>query len=136
MEQNTEQLIYHHTALLVTSIREAAEEYAAVFGQAQVSDIFTVSTQKVQVCFVQNGPNSYIELVAPLSDDSPVMQLLRKKHSYYHLGYKVQNIQRCVAQLEKLNYKALSYYSSEAFGGNTCIFMFTPSGHLIELIAY
>jgi len=127
-------LKYHHTALLVEKIKEAREHYQELFGSHNISPVYTVTSQKVRVCFVRNGKDSFIELVEPETDDSPVLNLLKKKFSYYHLGYKVKNIKNAVILLEKLNYKALEFYNSEAFEGKLCIFLYTPQGHLIELI--
>lgn len=129
-----EGLTFHHVALLVENMEEALVAYADLFGQDSISEIYTVTAQKVKVCFVKNGPDTYIELVAPMGDDAPVLGLLKKKHSYYHIGYKVRGIQEAVNKLEQMNYKAMAYYNSEAFGGHTCAFLFTPGGHLIELI--
>ena len=127
-------LTYHHTALLVNDMDEAIQHFKEIFGSEQISPVYTVSTQKVRICFVRNGKDTFIELVEPATDDSPVINLIKKKHSYYHLGYKVKNIKKQLEILEKLNYKVLEAYKSEAFNGNTCVFLFTPQGHLIELI--
>ena len=60
--------------------------------------------------------------------------LLKKRISYYHIGYKVSNILATTKKLEALNYKLMGEFSSEAFGGGKCVFLFTPEAHLIELI--
>jgi methylmalonyl-CoA/ethylmalonyl-CoA epimerase len=127
-------LKYHHVGLLVESIEESIEHYSALFGKFNVSDIFVIQSQKVKVCFVKNAHDSYIELVQPLGEDSVVAKLLKKRMSYYHLGYKVANIENAVTELEQLNYKPMEYFNSEAFNGKRCIFLFTPETHLIELI--
>lgn len=128
------QLTIHHVSLLVESMDEAIQQYTELFGKENVSEIHTVTTQKVRVCFVNTTNNTFIELVEPIGNDSPILSLLKKKHSYYHIGYKVKDIKSTVDMLEDINYKALDYYHSEAFAGNACIFMYTPGGHLIELI--
>ncbi len=125
---------YHHVGLLVESIEESMVHYNALFGSNNISEVFVIQSQKVKVCFVKNAPDSYIELVQPFGDDSIVAKLLKKRISYYHLGYKVTNIENAVAELELLNYKPMQYFNSEAFDGKRCIFLFTPETHLIELI--
>jgi methylmalonyl-CoA/ethylmalonyl-CoA epimerase len=127
-------LHYHHVGLLVESIEESIAHYRTLFGSSNISDIIFIQSQKVKICFVKNAPNSYIELVQPIGDDSIVAKLLKKRTSYYHLAYKVSNIENAVAELEQLNYKPLAYFNSEAFNDKRCIFLFTPETHLIELI--
>ena len=136
MNTNTDmpKLEYHHTALVVKNMQQAIGDYAVLFGKDKISAIYAVTTQKVNVCFVETGINTYLELVEPATPDAPVISLLKKQHTYYHIGYKVKDIYKTVACLEEQNYKAMAYYNSEAFGGKTCIFLFTPLGHLIELI--
>jgi methylmalonyl-CoA epimerase len=127
-------LQYHHVGLLVESIEESMVHYTALFGSNNISEIFVIQSQKVKVCFVKNAMDAYIELVEPIGDDSIVAKLLKKRISYYHLGYKVTDIENTVAELEELNYKPMEYFYSEAFDGKRCIFLFTPETHLIELI--
>jgi len=110
------------------------EHYAKLFGMESVSSAIFIKSQKVKVCFIKNGANSFIELVMPTHEDSVVYNLLKRRFSYYHLGYKVKNLLLAVGELEQLNYKALEPFNSEAFEGRKCIFLHTPDSHLIELI--
>jgi hypothetical protein len=128
------ELEFHHIGLLVESIENSIPHYSMLFGKENISDIIMVSSQKVKVCFVKNAKNSFIELVEPLGEGSKVYKLLKKGISYYHIAYKVVNIASYVTKLEGLNYKALEYFYSEAFNNKKCIFLFSPDGHLIELI--
>lgn len=127
-------LIFHHTGLIVDNIKDSLVHYSAVFGEECISEIYTVRSQKVKVCFVKNGKESYVELVESIDEDSPVNIMLKKKISYYHLAYKVENINNSINHLENLNYKSLGIFNSEAFNGKKCSFLYTPDGHLIELI--
>ncbi|MBD0780017.1 VOC family protein [Maribacter sp. ANRC-HE7] len=127
-------LDFHHVGVLVTDIVSSLEHFSVVFGKESISEIYEVSTQKVKVCFVKNGENSFLELVQPLGDDSVVSKLLKKRITYYHVAYKVIDIRHSIHQLEELNYKSLDVFNSEAFEGKLCAFLFTPDGHLIELI--
>jgi hypothetical protein len=99
-----------------------------------VSSAVFIKSQRVKVCFVKNGDSTFIELVMPTNEDSVVYNLLKRRFSYYHLGYKVKNLFLAVEELEQLNYKALKPFYSEAFEGRKCIFLHTPDSHLIELI--
>ena len=129
------ELKFHHTGLLVEDIEYSLQHYIALFGSDSISEIYTVSSQKVKVCFVKNGSNSHLELVQPISDDSGVSKMLKKRISYYHIAYLVNDINAAINKLESLNYKSLEPFNSEAFNGKTCVFLYTPDGHLVELIA-
>lgn len=128
------ELIFHHVGLLTEDIENSIDQYTRLFGQKNISEIVTVETQKVKVCFVKNGVESYIELIQPTSEDSVVYKLLKRKINYYHVAYYVSDIHATVARLEQLGYKPMEFFSSEAFGGKACIFLFSPETHLIELI--
>lgn len=127
-------LEFHHIGLVVENMETSRMNYAGLFGESAVSKIIPIASQKVNVCFVNIGTGSFIELVEPVGEDSMVYKLLKKRVSYYHIGYRVGNIDSTVTKLESMNYKAMEYFNSEAFEGKRCIFLFSPEAHLIELI--
>lgn len=127
-------LEFHHVGLLVESIEASIGNYISLFGKENVSDIIRIDSQNVNVCFVKIANDSYIELVESLGENSQVHQLLKKRITYYHIGYKVSDIVATVSELEALNYKPMRYFNSEAFGNKRCVFLFSPEAHLIELI--
>lgn len=129
-----EEFEFHHIGLIVQDMEEAITNYALLFGHENISAVFTLDSQKVKECFVKNGVNSYIGLVSPIVKDSVVNNFLKKGINYYHLAYKVKNINDSIKFLENLNYKALEMFSSEAFGNKLCVFLYSPDSHLIELI--
>ncbi len=128
------ELIFHHVGTLVDDMDAAVQNYANIFGKESVSGVVRVASQQVDVCFIKVGSISYIELVHPYSDESKVFNMLKKRVTYYHIGYKVENITLAVAELEAQDFKAMEYFSSEAFEGKRCIFLFSPDAHLFELI--
>ena len=127
-------LSFHHTGVLVKSIDDSIAFYSVLFGKESISDIINISSQKVKVCFVEISVGTYLELVEPVGTESVVFGLLKKKVSYYHIGYKIRDIEQGVKVLEELNFKPLEYFFSEAFGNKRCIFFFSPDSSLIELI--
>lgn len=127
-------LEFHHVGIVVESIENAIIHYSALFGTESISNVYKIASQKVNVCFVKVGINSFIELVEPIGEESQVFKLLKKRVSYYHVAYKVNQIEEAVTRLESMDYKAMEFFNSEAFDGKRCIFLFTPEAHLIELI--
>jgi methylmalonyl-CoA/ethylmalonyl-CoA epimerase len=83
---------FHHIGLVVQDMEEAIKNYSLLFGQENISEVFILKSQKVKECFVKNGKDCYIGLVSPLGEDSVVNNLLKKRISYYHLAYKVKDI--------------------------------------------
>ncbi|WP_420316469.1 VOC family protein [Ekhidna sp.] len=125
---------FHHTGLMVKSISDCIHHYSKVFGVESISRVYEIDSQKVNVVFIKNGAECYLELVEPWGEESSSYNLLKKHISYYHIAYQVSDINESVAYLESLNYKALELFTSEAFDGRSCIFLFSPEAHLIELI--
>lgn len=127
-------LKFHHIGLLVEDLNFSIQQYTLLFGEKNMSKVYNINSQEVSVCFVKIGDNNYIELVQPQGENSIVSKLLKKRTSYYHMGYKVSDILDTVSKLESLNYKILNFFNSEAFNGKKCVFLFSPEAHLIELI--
>ncbi|MCB9425707.1 MAG: VOC family protein [Flavobacteriales bacterium] len=127
-------LEFHHTGLLVSNIKESLPHYSDIFSLENISDIYTIESQKVKVCFIKNGLNSHLELVEPICEDSMVSGLLKKRIGYYHIGYLTNDVENTITKLEALNYKSMPIFESEAFEGRKCGFLFTPEGHLVEVI--
>lgn len=127
-------LTFHHIGIAVNSIDEAAGNYKAIFGAESISPKYFVSTQQVNVCFINVGNGTFLELVEATSEDSSITRLRKKGYTYYHMAYLVADIEAAVAELVGLNHKAMDFFHSEAFKGKRCIFLFSPDAHLIELI--
>ena len=119
---------------MVENIESSIEHYAELFGHNNISKVINVISQKVRVCFVKISEGNFIELVEPIGSESVVHNLLKKNITYYHIAYKVKDIQKMVERLEIINYKKLESFYSEAFSGKQCVFLYTPDGHLVELI--
>lgn len=125
---------FHHTGIIVRSINEVSESYKSLFGDDCLSEIIYISSQKVNVCFVNLNNGSFLELVEANEEDSTISRLVKKGTSYYHTAYLTYDIEKAVDYLTSKNYRALQFFSSEAFNGKRCIFLFSPDALLIELI--
>jgi methylmalonyl-CoA/ethylmalonyl-CoA epimerase len=67
--------------------------YRDVLGVTDVEVPFDLPAQGVKVCFV-NLPNSQIELIEPLGEDSPIHGFLAKnpKGGQHHVCFEVEDI--------------------------------------------
>jgi hypothetical protein len=127
-------LEFHHIGVIVNSIEKAVDDYKIMFPSSEISKVYFISSQKVNVCFVKVSEFIRYELVESLSPDSAVNNLKGKGFKYYHVGYMVGNIENEIANLETHRFKLLNKFNSEAFENRTCAFLISPDMQLIELI--
>lgn len=82
----------NHVAIAVPDIETAAAQYRDTLG-ADVSAVEDIPEHGVKVVFV-NLPNTKIELLEPLDDQSPIQGFLEKNPSggMHHVCYEVEDI--------------------------------------------
>ena len=89
----------NHVAIVVPDLKSASELYKQTLG-ADVSEPVPMHEHGVTTVFV-NLPNSKIELLHPLGDNSPIAKFLEKNASggIHHLCFEVDDIIRARDQL-------------------------------------
>jgi len=82
----------NHVAIAVRDIRKAAEVYRKTLG-AQVSEAVPQPAHGVTTVFIML-PNTKIELLEPLGDNSPIARFLEKNADggIHHVCYEVDDI--------------------------------------------
>ena len=82
----------NHIAIAVPDLAAATTTYRDVLGAA-VSQVQTLPQHGVRVVFV-NLPNSKVELLEPLDDNSPIAAFLEKNPAggMHHICYEVEDI--------------------------------------------
>jgi methylmalonyl-CoA/ethylmalonyl-CoA epimerase len=82
----------NHIALAVPDLASASKAYSEVLG-AKVSPVQELPEHGVRVVFVEL-PNTKVELLEPLGDNSPIAAFLQKNTSggMHHICYEVANI--------------------------------------------
>jgi methylmalonyl-CoA/ethylmalonyl-CoA epimerase len=90
----------NHVAIVVPDVKAAAKRYRDMLG-AQVSEAVPLPAHGVTTVFV-TLPNTKIELLEPLGDQSPVKAFLERNPSggMHHLCYEVENILAARDRLE------------------------------------
>ncbi|MBY8828237.1 methylmalonyl-CoA epimerase [Hephaestia mangrovi] len=98
----------NHLGIATPSIPDAVARYRALLGAEKVGEAFDLPAQKVRVCFV-DAPNSQIELLEPLGDDSPIAKFLEKNPAggQHHVCFEVPDIHAAKAELEAKGAKVL-----------------------------
>lgn len=84
----------NHVGVATPSIEQSLERYHAMFGAEPHGKPFDLPAQGVRVCFVDT-PNSQIELIEPLGEDSPVVKFLEKNPAggQHHVCFEVPDIE-------------------------------------------
>ena len=91
----------NHVGVAVPSIEEAAQTYRELYGVTDITEPGEMPSQGVRFCFV-NLPNSQIELIEPLGDDSPILNFLKKnpKGGQHHVCFEVEDIHEAKREME------------------------------------
>jgi methylmalonyl-CoA/ethylmalonyl-CoA epimerase len=98
----------NHIGIATPSIPDAVARYRELLGAEKVGEAFDLPAQKVRVCFV-DAPNSQIELLEPLGEDSPIARFLEKNPAggQHHVCFEVPDIHAARAELEAKGAKVL-----------------------------
>ena len=97
----------NHVAIVVPSLAVASALYREQFG-AQVSEEVDLLEHGVTTVFVAL-PNTKIELLHPLGEDSPIRRFLDKNPhgGVHHLCYEVTNLAEAAQQLQQQGMRVL-----------------------------
>ena len=126
----------NHVGVAVPSIEKAIDTYQNLYNVSDISKIGEMPDQGVRFCFV-NLPNSQIELIEPLGDNSPIQNFLEKnpKGGQHHICFEVKDIHEAKKQMEDKGATVLNEPRIGAHG--TPIIFIHPKnsdGVLIELM--
>ena len=124
----------NHVAIAVADLEIATATYRDTLG-ATVSDPLPLPDHGVTTVFVEL-PNTKIELLAPLGDQSPIARFLEKNKDggIHHLCYEVDDIQQAITHLESEGARILGEPKIGAHG-KPVIFLHPKDfcGTLVEL---
>ncbi len=126
----------NHVAIAVPSLDESVKFYKDVMG-AEVSEYVDLPEHGVTVCVVEL-PNTKIELLQVLGEDSPVKKFIEKrpKGGIHHVCYEVRDIHEAIDTLKKKGVQVLGSGKPRiGMHGNDVVFLDPQdcSGTLIEL---
>lgn len=83
----------NHVGVATPSIDDSLKLYRDLLGATRAGVPFDLPAQGVRVCFV-DLPNSQIELIEPLGEDSPIHGFLARnpKGGQHHICFEVEDI--------------------------------------------
>ena len=122
-----------HIAIAVNNVEEALKNYQNILNVEKI-DIEEVPNEKVRVVMLVLG-DSRIELMEPMTDDSPISKFLRDKgEGIHHIAITADNIEDDVARAKKNGMRFLGEIRSGSYGRKiTFIHPKSLNGVLTEL---
>ncbi len=127
-----------HVGVAVPSLEPAAEVLQSLFGYRTISGPFDDPIQKVTVSFLTQAKVDVveIELIAPLTDDSPVRSMLSKGGGgAYHLCFETSDLDGALDTAKSKGCIVVSPPAPAiAFGGRRIAWIYTQTRQLFELV--
>jgi methylmalonyl-CoA epimerase len=124
-----------HVAIAVRDLDAAIDWYEQTFG-AQVAHREVVERDGVEEALLSVA-DSYIQLLTPTRDDSPVAKYLDTKgEGIHHVGYRVEDCAAALKQAVAAGARAIDEAPRPGSRGTTVAFLHpkTAFGTLIELV--
>ncbi|MGD0798155.1 MAG: VOC family protein [Acidobacteriaceae bacterium] len=127
-----------HVGVAVPELGPTTELMGNLFGYVVVSGPFDDPVQKVQVNFLAKSEADVaeIELIAPLTEDSPIRSMLSKDSGgAYHLCLETNDIEAAVTHAQRNGCVVVQKpVPAVAFGGRRIAWIYTRSRQLFELV--
>ena len=124
---------FHHIGIACHNIKATAEQYAQMGYKA--SEVTEDPIQNIRICFLTHEEMPMIELLEPVDENSPVVDILSKNGTTpYHICYTVPDMDEAVRQLRKQRYLIVSKAKpATAIPGHCVAFLYHKDVGLIEL---
>ena len=124
-----------HVAIAVNDLEAAIEYYRATFG-CEVDHREVVERDGVEEALLKVA-DSYVQLLTPTRDDSPVAKYLEKKgEGLHHVGYRVADCAAALDRVKAEGHRVIDEEPRPGSRGTTVAFVHpkTAFGTLIELV--
>lgn len=124
-----------HVAIAVNDLDQAVSYYQDTF-QAVVEHREIISSDLVEEALIKVG-TSYIQLLAPISDESSVAKFLEKRgEGLHHVGYRVENCSEALKTIRAKGVATIDEIPRPGSRGTTVAFVHPKDGlgTLIELV--
>ncbi len=125
----------HHIGIAVEDLDAALGEYQRQYG-VEPTHREVIESQGVEEAMIPLG-GSYVQLVQPLSADTPVGRFLEKRgEGLHHVAYAVADIEQALAHLEAEGVELIDKQPQIGGAGTKIAFVHPRAlaGTLIELV--
>jgi methylmalonyl-CoA epimerase len=124
-----------HVAIAVNDLEAAIDYYRRAYG-VEVEHREVIEKDGVEEALIKVA-DSYVQLLTPIRDDSPVAKYLeRKGEGIHHVGYRVDSCAEALARVKAEGYQVIDDAPRPGSRGTTVAFIHpkTAFGTLIELV--
>jgi methylmalonyl-CoA epimerase len=124
-----------HIAIAVNDLEAAIAYYRDTFG-CEVDHREVVESDGVEEALLKVA-DSYVQLLKPVRDDSPVAKFLEKKgEGLHHVGYRVDDCAAALDRVKAEGHRVIDEAPRPGSRGTTVAFVHpkTAFGTLIELV--
>jgi methylmalonyl-CoA/ethylmalonyl-CoA epimerase len=124
-----------HVAIAVNDLEDAIAYYQATYG-CEVEHREVVEKDGVEEALLKVA-DSYIQLLTPVRDDSPVAKYLASKgEGLHHVGYRVDDVAAALENVKQQGHRVIDEAPRPGSRGTTVAFVHpkTAFGTLIELV--
>jgi methylmalonyl-CoA epimerase len=124
-----------HIAIAVNDLEAAIDYYHRAYG-VEVEHREVIERDGVEEALLKVA-DSYVQLLTPVRDDSPVAKYLeRKGEGIHHVGYRVDSCAEALARVKAEGYQVIDDAPRPGSRGTTVAFIHpkTAFGTLIELV--
>lgn len=124
-----------HIAIVVNDLEGAIDYYRSTYG-CEVDHREVVEKDGVEEALLKVA-DSYIQLLTPVRDDSPVAKYLANKgEGLHHVGYRVKDCAEALASVKREGHRVIDEAPRPGSRGTTVAFIHpkTAFGTLIELV--
>ena len=128
-------LIFDHIGIVVADLDAASEQIRRLLPIDGSTRRFDDEGLGVSVQFFRDRSGLVFELIAPLGERSPVANTLAQQHRLNQIAYRCVDLETEVKVLRRAGAMPLGRPAPAiAFGGARVSFLWSPLGHVIELI--
>jgi len=124
-----------HVAIAVADLDAAVEYYRATFG-VEVEHREVVERDGVEEALLRVA-DSYVQLLTPIRDDSPVAKWMEKRgEGIHHVGYRVADCASALERVKAQGHRVIDEVPRPGSRGTTVAFVHpkTAFGTLVELV--
>ena len=125
---------FHHIGIATDNIEKTAAFYldAGYTNTPVIND----PIQQVAICFLSREFSPLVELVSPLTDDTPVTEIIHKSGvTPYHVCYEVDDLNESIMKLKHKKFLPLfNPVAATALDNRFICFLYKKDFGLIELL--
>ena len=127
----------HHIGIASKDMEGSIRRHEVLFNLRPVTEVVDDPVHKVSVVLLSDSRRRGvpIELVSPLSERSPVSNLLKSGIHLYHICFVVDDIDSATRKARAEGAIVISGPSpAKLYGGRRIAFIYTPEGYVVEFL--